>query len=578
MEAITSFGPTFGSQFSLRSRTNSTWESKLSRSLRTSSKPGKLVRLKATPPTHTFVDPESSRTSVRPHTNSAYLSPSQWGDLFLSLSDDVSEMNALERDFETLKSKVRETFMSRSQGIEESKTRVDDMMIGEDDLYKVSIIFWVFRTYGHNMSSDVFKRFQGNNGKFKESLVGNVKGMLSLYEAAHLGTRTESIMDEALSFASSHLKKLSGGGNLPFHMSRQIENALHISQHRNLELVVVVEFIRFYEQEVDHDEVLLKFSKLNFNFLQLHYQQELEILTKWNKDMDFASNLPPFYRDRIVEMHFFMPAMFFEPQSSRARIMITKFYALMTIIDDTYDRYASIHDAESLTDSLERLDPDDAMDKQPDYCKFIFKFIMETFKDFESEFGSDSMKPTLEEFKALLKGSLNLAKWAQASHVPSFEDYLEIAEGEHTVCTSMAAILMGMKQIPTHEAYDWFKSKPKLVRTLGIKARLMNDIIGFKDDMDRGYVSNGINCYMNQYGVTEKEAIRELRKMITEADKILNEEILKNIIVPRRVWNVALGIARAVNFTCSASDDQYNNPKGKIKEYIISLFVKKIRL
>lgn len=83
---------------------------------------------------------------------------------------------------------------------------------------------------------------------------------------------------------------------------------------------------------------------------------------------------------------------------------------------------------------------------------------------------------------------------------------------------------------------------------------------------------------MNQYGVTEKEAIRELSKMITEADKILNEEILKNVIVPRKVWKVALGIARTMNFTCSASDDQYNKPKGKVKEYIISLFVKKIRL
>lgn len=92
-------------------------------------------------------------------------------------------MNELGREIETLKPKVREILMSHSQGIDKSKTRilfiyllvslglaylfedeidkilehdfqkVDDMMIDEDDLYKVSIIFWVFRTYGHNMSS-----------------------------------------------------------------------------------------------------------------------------------------------------------------------------------------------------------------------------------------------------------------------------------------------------------------------------------------------------------------------------------------------------------------------------------------
>lgn len=31
--------------------------------------------------------------------------------------------------------------------------KIDEMMAGEDDLYTVSTIFWVFRTYGYGMSS-----------------------------------------------------------------------------------------------------------------------------------------------------------------------------------------------------------------------------------------------------------------------------------------------------------------------------------------------------------------------------------------------------------------------------------------
>ncbi|KAJ4898669.1 Terpenoid synthase 15 [Raphanus sativus] len=402
--------------------------------------------------------------------------------------------------------------MSHSQGIDKSKTRiifiyllvslglsylfedeidkilehdfqkVDDMMTDEDDLYKVSIICWVFRTYGHNMSSDVFKRFQGNNGKFKASLVSTVKGMISLYEAAHLRTTTDYILDEALSFTSNHLESLVARGSLPSHISRHIQSTLDISQHRNLEILVALEFIQFYEQEDDHDEMLLKLSRINLKFLQLQYLQEIKILTKWYKDLDFASNLPPYFRDRLVEMYLYTPGYYIEPQSSRARIMLTKFYAVVTLADDTCDRYASIPDAESLANSLERWVLDDVTDKQPDYLKFVLKFILETFKEFEREFESYSVKATIEEFKTLAASNLNHAKWAQTGHVPTFEEYMEIGEVEIAVYSSMAAVFMCMEQtIPTHEAYEWLKTRPKFFRSFAIKARLMNDMAGFKE-------------------------------------------------------------------------------------------------
>lgn len=142
---------------------------------------------------------------------------------------------------------------------------------------------------------------------------------------------------------------------------------------------------------------------------------------RWYKDLDFASNLPPYFRDRLVEMYLYTPGYYIEPQSSRARIMLTKFYAVVTLADDTCDSYASIPDAESLANSLERykynkkllakivcvsFHPDsdyichnrllesifhdrwvldDVTDKQPDYLKFVLKFILETFKEFERE-------------------------------------------------------------------------------------------------------------------------------------------------------------------------------------------------
>lgn len=75
---------------------------------------------------------------------------------------------------------------------------------------------------------------------------------------------------------------------------------------------------------------------------------------RWYKEVDFASNLPPFFRDRIVESYFVVLAMFSEPQFSRQRIMFTKFFTVLAILDDTFDRYVSLSEAESLANSFKR--------------------------------------------------------------------------------------------------------------------------------------------------------------------------------------------------------------------------------
>ncbi|KAL0834401.1 hypothetical protein Bca101_086290 [Brassica carinata] len=409
---------------------------------------------------------------------------------------------------------------------------IDDTIANEHDLYTISIFFWVFRTYGYNMSADAFKRFKGDDGKFMDSLTKDAKGMLSLYEAAHLRTTRDYIMDEALSFTTKHMDSLAGRSSS--HLSRLKQNALGLSQHWNMEILVAMEYISFYEQEKDHDETLLKFSKLNFKLLQLIYLKELKM-----------------------------------------------FVTAEIIIDDTFDRYASMSESESLAKSLERWAPDKDMDKQPDYLKFVFKFILDVFKDFEREVGSEGrsyiVKSTVEEFKILVKANLDLAKWAQIAHVPSFEDYMVVGELEVSWYASMAGTFMGMGHIAMKEAYEWLKSRPKLIQAISINGRLMNDMTGFEDDMSRGYVTNGINCYMKQYGVTKAEAYKELHKMRVHNDKIVNGELLTTKDVPRRVLKQAINCARMANVAYGYGEG-LTHPEGKIKDYIVSLYLDLIRL
>lgn len=95
--------------------------------------------------------------------------------------------------------------------------------------------------------------------------------------------------------------------------------------------------------------------------------------------------------------------------------------------------------------------------------------------------------------------------------------------------------------------------------------------------MSRGNVTTGINCYMKQYGVTQNEAFRDLHKMCVENNKIVNEELLKTKDLPRRVLKEAINCARITNVAYSYGEG-LTHPEGKIKDYIISLYLDQIRL
>ncbi|CAL9241937.1 unnamed protein product [Arabidopsis halleri] len=540
------------------------------------------------------------------------LPPSQWGDQFLKFSMADSDLDALEREIEVLKPKVRENiFMLSSRDkdamkrtilsihfldslglsyhfekeIEESLKpafdEVEDLIADENNLYTISTIFRVFRTYGYDMSSDVFNRFKGDDRKFKGSLIEDVKGMLSFYEAVHFGTTKDHILDEASCFTLNHLEPLATcRRECPLHISKLIQNSLHIPQHRNIQALVARQYISFYEHEEDRDDTLLKLAKLNFKFLQLHYFQELKTITMWWRELDHTSNFPPNFRERTIETWFAALMMYFEPQFSLGRIMSAKLYLVITFLDDACDKHGSISDVESLVDCLERWDPD-YMKNLQGHMKTAFKFVMYLFKEYEeilrSQGRSFILEKMIEEFKIIARKNLELVKWARGGHVPSFDEYIESGGAEIGTYATIACSIMGLGEIGKKEAFEWLISRPKLVRTLGAKTRLMDDIADFEEDMEKGYTANAVNYYMNEHGVTKEEANRELEKMNGDMNKIVNEECLKITTMPHRILMQSVNYGRSLDVLYTA-DDVYNHREGKLKEYMSLLLVDPILL
>ncbi|MFQ6669079.1 hypothetical protein Gotur_034470 [Gossypium turneri] len=91
------------------------------------------------------------------------------------------------------------------------------------DLFTVALQFRLLRQYGFSVGSDVFSKFMNSDGKFKECLTEDAAGLLSLYEASHLGVHEEGVLDEAKAISTKHLKLAMDKLELEKDLAQQIK-------------------------------------------------------------------------------------------------------------------------------------------------------------------------------------------------------------------------------------------------------------------------------------------------------------------------------------------------------------------
>lgn len=106
----------------------------------------------------------------------------------------------------------------------------------------------------------------------------DVRGMLSLYEAAQFRVHGENILEEALSFTTAHLKPLATHSSP--HLAKYIIDALKLPYHKSVPRLEAYKYICFYAHDESRNGTLLKFAKLDFNRVQLLHRQELSCLTR----------------------------------------------------------------------------------------------------------------------------------------------------------------------------------------------------------------------------------------------------------------------------------------------------------
>lgn len=127
----------------------------------------------------------------------------------------------------------------------------------------------------------MFNKFKNNEGKFKESIFGDVQGMLSLYEATHLRVHGEDILEEALSVTTCQLKSMVSNHliSCPI-LKKKVTHALKQPIRKGLTRLEATHYMSVYQQEPSHNKTLLNFAKLDFNLLQKAHQEELSHIAR----------------------------------------------------------------------------------------------------------------------------------------------------------------------------------------------------------------------------------------------------------------------------------------------------------
>ena len=97
--------------------------------------------------------------------------------------------------------------------------------------------------------------------------------MLSLYEATQLRIHGEDILAEAFDFTCTHLM-------LSHPLAAQVENRLRQPFHKGVPRIEARNYMSFYQDDPSHNEILLKFAKLDFNMLQKLHQKEIGNINK----------------------------------------------------------------------------------------------------------------------------------------------------------------------------------------------------------------------------------------------------------------------------------------------------------
>ncbi|XP_010545504.1 PREDICTED: (E)-beta-ocimene synthase, chloroplastic-like isoform X2 [Tarenaya hassleriana] len=458
-----------------------------------------------------------------------------------------------------------------------------------EDLHATALKFRLLRQHGLSISQDVFNIFMNEKktGEFETSLNDDSKGLLSLYEASYLTTKSDTKLKEARSYATERLREiLEKRSNTDYddtqsYMTKMVIHALEMPYHWRVKRLEAHWYMDVYGKRHDMNPLLLEFAKLDFNILQAVHQQDLKHLSSWWNDIGLAKRLD-FTRDRITENFLWGLALVDEPGFGYRRRMLTKIFSFMTTIDDIYDIYGTMEELEIFTAAVEKWDVN-LMEELPEYMRFCFLVLFNTINEIGFDVVRDkriNVIPYLKDaWTGFCKCFLREAKWYKNGDKPSLDEYMQNTMVLAPIVLQQLYCACYSDKNSDTDLDTTSDSYRSVIESSMTVLRLANDLATSSEEMERGDTPKSIQCYMYETGATEEEAREHMRGMISDAwDELNYEKMASESTLPRDFVQVAMNYARVSQCAYQYGDGRGYPEKTKMVDRVRSLLVNHVPL
>lgn len=413
----------------------------------------------------------------------------------------------------------------------------------DDDLHEVALRFRLLRQQGYHVTAlDAFNKFMDDKGNFKQELSKDRKGLISLFEASHLGIPGENILDVANEF-SAHLLNTSLKSANQFDVEATIiATTLANPYLRSMPGLMAknflcsfepsLKFLHNFEDKHGWANEVHDLARMYFNMAQIIHQSEITQVYKWWKDLNLTKELK-LARDQPMKWHIWSLAALPNPSMKEERVELTKPISLIYLIDDIFDVYGTLEELTLFTEAVNRWELHADIEGLPNSMKMCLKALHDTTDEMShkiyTKHGCNPKTSLQKAWADLCNAYLVEAKWVASGQLPSSEEYLKnglVSSGMHVAAMHIFYLL---GQEINSKSIQHLNNFPDLVSSMAAILRLCNDLGGAKDENQNGYDGTSfIDCYENEHENDSIEISAEdnVRGLISEAWKRLNKTCL----------------------------------------------------
>ncbi|XP_022927129.1 uncharacterized protein LOC111434068 [Cucurbita moschata] len=420
----------------------------------------------------------------------------------------------------------------------------------DTDLHKTAFLFRLFRQHGYLVSSDVFESFLDGEGKFKEELKDDIKGLMSLYEASQLCMHGDEILEEAENFSSHWLKARAEAEQVDHHLASFVQHTLAYPHHKSVVQLMAPNYLEDVQWPNKWISIFRDAAKMELYSAQRLRQHELAQFTKWWKETDLAKDLS-FSRDQPIKWYVAsLICLSTDSFYSEQRIQLAKSISFIYLIDDIFDVFGTLDELTIFTEAVCRWDLA-AAEGLPDCMQICLRTLFEVTNEISCQiYQAHGWNPIHSLHKAwakLCKAFLVEAEWMSSGQSPSAEEYLKngvVSTGVHVTLTHVFFLL---GELISKETVELFDEDLDIISSSATVLRLWDDMGSAKDEKQEGRDGSYLEYYMKEHpSMCYEETKRHTMKQICNAWKTLNTECLLSNLFPAKFNQACLNLARVV--------------------------------